>query len=94
MHKMPTPAGIAMVFGSITLSWLCLYSGRSVRITMLFHAVGNTIGGQYFFELFPRGEIVQVVALRIAVELAIALLLANLLRRVGWAGMLQEPATR
>lgn len=91
-HKMPPPAGIAMVFGSITFAWLYLYSGRSVLITMLFHAVGNTIGGQYFFGLFPRGEIVQVVVLRIAVEIALALSLAMLLRRPGPADVLREPA--
>ena len=93
-HKMPPPAGLAMVFGSITFSWLYHYSGRSVFITMLFHAVGNTLGGQYFFGLFPRGEIGQVVVLRIAVELAIALSLAVLLHRMGRTGAPQEPAPR
>lgn len=91
-HKMPPPAGIAIAFGSVTFSWLYLYSGRSVLITMLFHAVGNTIGGQYFFGLFPRQEIVQVVVLRIAVELAFALVLAMLLHRPGRTGAPQEPA--
>lgn len=85
-HKMPPPAGIAMMFGSITFAWLYLYSGRSVLITMLFHAVGNTVGGSFFFGLFPREEMVKVIVLRIAVEIVVALCLAVWLQRMGRSG--------
>src|SRR5262245_43106394 len=71
MHNMPPAAAIAMFFGSVTFAWLYLYS-RSTLITTIFHAVGNTVGGAFFFNLYPREEFGQLVVLRITLEIIIA----------------------
>lgn len=71
-HKMPPPAGIVMVVGAVTMAWLYLSSGESALLLTVFHAIGNTLGGSWFFSLFARADIGKVILLRVAVEVAVA----------------------
>jgi hypothetical protein len=71
-HKMPPAAAIVMVFGAVTMAWLYLNCGESALLLTAFHAIGNTLGGPWFFSLFAREDIMKVILLRIAVEMAIA----------------------
>jgi hypothetical protein len=38
----------------------------------VFHAIGNTLGGAWFFSLFAREDMMKVILLRVAVDMAIA----------------------
>lgn len=71
-HKMPPPAAIVMVMGAVTMAWLYLNSGESALLLTAFHAIGNTLGGAWFFSLFAREDIMKVILLRVAVEIVIA----------------------
>jgi membrane protease YdiL (CAAX protease family) len=71
-HKMPPPAAIVMVIGAVTMAWLYLNSGESALLLTAFHAIGNTLGGAWFFSLFAREDIMKVILLRVTVEIVIA----------------------
>ena len=71
-HRMPPPAAIVMVMGAVTMAWLYLNSGESALLLTAFHAIGNTLGGAWFFSLFAREDLTKVILLRVAVEMVIA----------------------
>lgn len=71
-HRMPPPAAIVMVMGAVTMAWLYLNSGESALLLTVFHAIGNTLGGAWFFSLFAREDITKVILLRVTVEIVIA----------------------
>jgi uncharacterized protein len=80
-HRMPPPAAVVMVFGAVTMAWLYLNSHESALLLTIFHAIGNTLGGAWFFGLFAREDIMKVVLLRVVVEVAIA---AAVVAFTGW----------
>ena len=71
-HRMPPPAAIVMVIGAVTMAWLYLSSGESALLVTVFHAIGNTLGGAWFFSLFARADIAKVIVLRVVGEIIIA----------------------
>jgi hypothetical protein len=71
-HRMPPPAAIVMVFGAVTMTWIYLNAGESALLLTLFHAIGNTFGGAWFFNLFAREDVPKVILLRVGVELIMA----------------------
>lgn len=54
-----------MVMGAVTMAWLYLNSGESALLLTAFHAIGNTVGGAWFFSLFAREDMMKVILLRL-----------------------------